>query len=248
MPNWDSNDPREFGWSEDFRGFVPFVYHGLSFPQGVHPLVAPIFTEALTRLRAAGVSWPPARVGLGAGMWGQEYRSIAGSSVKSFHWFGIAIDVLAPWNPRGASSPDPSPYRLPDRTSALVGPLGLLWGGSPRFGSNPDRMHLECHLSPLEISGRPWPGTPAAGAGHPFPLPADWYFGPRAGPNESISGQVPSDAKWRPYLALAQVKLRVIADGYYGPTTAAAVIGWQTRHGLAADGLIGARTWASLAP
>lgn len=248
MPDFASNDPREFGWSLDFRGFVPFVDHGLSFPQGVHPLVAQVFAAALSRLRADGLGWPAANVGLGAGCWGQENRTIAGSSTQSFHSFGLAIDVFAPHNPAGVSNPSPSPYRLPDNTSALVEPLGVLWGGSPRFGDHPDRMHLEIHLSPAELSAvRGVP--PARGSQeHPFPLPESYYYGPLAGPARSISGNFRTDGPYRAGLALAQARLGVTADGYFGPLTMLAARVWQERHALVADGLIGRRTWDSLFP
>jgi GH24 family phage-related lysozyme (muramidase) len=36
------------------------------------------------------------------------------------------------------------------------------------------------------------------------------------------------------------------ADGSFGPVTDAATKAWQARHGLAADGIVGARTWATL--
>jgi hypothetical protein len=35
-------------------------------------------------------------------------------------------------------------------------------------------------------------------------------------------------------------------DGAYGPLTAAAVKTWQAKHGLTADGVVGAKTWAKL--
>lgn len=243
MPNWDSNDPREFGWQASFRGFVRFTYRGLSFPQGVHPLVAPTFRIALDRLTAHGLALPLPSVGLAAGMWGQEDRNISGTETPSFHSFGLAIDVCAPWNPAGIANPSPSKYRLPDDTSALVEPLGLLWGGSPRFGSRPDRMHLECHLSPQEIGG-----VAARPASNLFPLPAGYYYGPLYGPSSSISGSYRTDGPYRPGLEAAQQRLGTVSDGFYGPMTAAATRSWQRSHHLKVDGLIGAATWASLFP
>ena len=242
MPNWDSNDPREFGWSLSFRGFVPFVWRGYLFPQGVHPLAERIFATALDRLAAAGLQFPPHSEGLQAGMWGQEDRPVVGGTAISFHQYGLAIDVCAPWNPRLEFNPPASPYRLPDNTCQIVEPLGLLWGGSPRFGDQPDRMHLEVHLSPAEISLAPMHGIDS------FPLPTGWYFGPYFGPEQSVSGDGVNDAQYRPGLAHAQARLGVTPDGYYGPLTAAATRSWQLAHHLGVNGLIGAHTWSSLFP
>lgn len=248
MPNFDSNDPREFGWSLSFRGFVPFVYHGHSFPQGVHPAVVGVFTRALDRLTSSGLVLAPLSMGLAAGMWGQEDRTIKGGSTPSFHAYGLAIDVNAPWNGWGVTNPAPSPYRLADNTSALVEPLGILWGGSVRFGDRPDRMHLECHMSPAEL-GRPTPPTlPPPRGGLRFPLPAGYYYGPLSGPTTSISGAGPADGPYRPGLETAQRRLGTTADGLYGPLTALAARTWQRRHGLQDDGLIGVLTWTSLFP
>lgn len=243
MPDFDSNDPREFGWYTSFRGFVAFTYQGLSFPQGVHPLAAPPFRIALDRLVAHGLVLPSPRIGLEAGMWGQEDRNIAGTETPSFHSFGLAIDVCAPWNPAGVANPSPSPHRLPDETSDLVEPLGILWGGSPRFGNRPDRMHLELHLSPRELGG-----LSTMPPHRPFPLPAGYYYGPLAGPSSSISGAYRTDGPYRPGLEEAQRRLGTNADGLYGPMTAAATRSWQLAHHLTADGLIGLQTWLSLFP
>lgn len=242
MPNWSSNDPREFGWSLSFRGFVPFVWRGYLFPQGVHPAVAGLFSTALDRLAAAGLQFPSHSLGRDAGMWGQEDRLVKDGSFISFHQYGLALDVAAPWNPWLDPNPPASPYRLPDNTSQLVEPLGLLWGGSPRFGDRPDRMHLEVHFSPAEISTAPIHGSLV------FPLPAGWYYGPYSGPEQSVSGQGVNDEYYRPGLRLAQTALRVTADGLYGPLTAAAARTWQSAHHLVVDGLIGAHTWSSLFP
>lgn len=252
MPNFDSNDPREFGASLAFRAFVPFVYQGRLFPQGVHPACVGVFQRALARLQAAGLELPPSSMGLAGGFWGQEDRMTKSGDAISFHQFGYAIDVAAPWNPWRVKNPPASPYRLPDNTSALLEPLGLLWGGSPRWGDNCDRMHLENHNTPAELGAYPplhspgpphvpvTPGVPA------FPLPFGYYYGPYSGPAQSISGQGIHDGPYRAGLALAQGKLRVTADGLYGPHTAAAATSWQAAHHLVADGLIGPLTWRSL--
>lgn len=246
MPNWDSNSPTEFGWDPAFSGWVPFVFRGHSFPQGVHPLVVGLFTSALNVLCARGLELPPVSMGLAAGMWGAEDRPIAGTTTRSFHSYGLALDVAAPWNGQGLFDPASSPYRLHDNTSALVEPFGILWGGSQRFAPKYDRMHLEVHLSPDEVRQRQGPGH--GGGTAPFPLPKGYYYGPYEGPAESISGSARTDGPYRAGLEAAQHKLGTNPDGFYGPMTAAAARSWQRAHHLVADGLIGPATWASLFP
>jgi hypothetical protein len=220
----------------------PFSFRGHDFAGGVHPLAAPIFTEALRRLVDVGGLVLPDGPSTVSGNWGYEARGIIGSpTVKSFHAYAIALDVAAPWNPLGVANPPASPHRLPDNTDQLVRPLGILWGGAPEFSARYDRMHLELHLAPSEIGG----AVPPVAA-HPFPLPTGWYYGPASGPMESVSGTFPGDAPYRPGLKAAQHALGTPSDGLYGPNTARAARTYQAAHGLQADGLIGALTWASL--
>jgi hypothetical protein len=80
----------------------------------------------------------------------------------------------------------------------------------------------------------------------PFPLPAGSYFGPVDGPPESVSGYYShrSDlAKWQ-----ARIGLGLVADGLYGPATAASAKVFQHGHGLDPDGLIGRDTWDAAWP
>jgi peptidoglycan hydrolase-like protein with peptidoglycan-binding domain len=245
MPHFASQRPDEFGWRLGRAAtIVPFTYDGHPFPSGVAAGTERIWTTALDRLCAQpGFTLPPSR-GLDAGMWGFHDRRKAGGSGWSFHAYGLALDVAAPWNPYGSRRPAAHPHRLPTNTGELVRDLGLLWGAE--FD---DWMHLELHLSPEETAAV----VAAHGAGNPresrdggFPLPDGWYFGPRSGPDRSVSNLVNERPAWVAALARVQVVLGVPADGRYGPVTAAAARAWQAAHGLQADGLIGARTWARM--
>lgn len=245
MAYFDSNDPSEFGWHLGTDGIVPFEYQGHPFPSGVQELLVPIFTELLDRLCAQPGFELHTGDGLGDGFWGYEDRNVTGGLTKSFHASGNAIDVNAPWNPYGVATPASSRWRVPMNASAIAEPLGLLWGGGPRWGTHRDWMHFENHNSPGQAAAMGHGGiTP--GPAHPFPLPSGDYYGPFSGPAESISGYAGSDARWQPGLRVAQIRLGVAADGLYGPLTAAAVRRWQTNHGLAVDGLLGPATWRSL--
>ena len=50
-----------------------------------------------------------------------------------------------------------------------------------------------------------------------------------------------------PAVRYLQQRLRVHADGVYGPRTQRAVLDFQRSHHLRVDGVVGARTWRTLA-
>lgn len=245
MPNFGDQNPGSWGWPRcGDQSFERFSYHGHDFPAGIVAGHGPYWTQALDILCAQPGFRLPDSTGLDAGCWGQECRPIAGSDRWSFHAYGLALDIAAPWNPRGANPPASSPHRLPANTGVLLRPLGIEWGGD--WSGTVDCMHIESHLTPGELGA--WLGRDQPAPGSSFPLPAGWYFGPYEGPQQSISGSGRNDSQWRPFLARAQARLGVAADGYYGPNTRAAARAWQASHGLRVDGLIGPDTWASLAP
>lgn len=242
MPHLDSNDPASFGWHDPPTAVVPFVYAGHSFPQGLHPLAVDVFTEALDRICHQPGFQLHTGSGLGDGMWGYESRNVVGGSKsRSFHAYAIALDVNAPWNGYGQSRPPDTPWRMPADTSALVEPLGLLWGGGPRWGAHRDWMHLELHLSPAELQPAPPPakGKPA------WRLGAGWSYGERSVGRVATTGPASSPADLA-IVRWAQSRVGTPPDGFYGPRTAMAVRYYQAGHGLVADGLLGPRTYARL--
>lgn len=90
----------------------------------------------------------------------------------------------------------------------------------------------------------PPPPAPPAQVAPPFPLPAGWYFGPRSGPRESVSGYYGH----RESLRVWQTQMRrrgwtLDADGLYGPVTAKVARAFQAEKGLGVDEFIGAETW-----
>jgi peptidoglycan hydrolase-like protein with peptidoglycan-binding domain len=99
---------------------------------------------------------------------------------------------------------------------------------------------------------KPQPPVPGPAAyAPPFPLPRGWYFGPKSGPRESVSGY----HSHREDLRRWQQRMRdrgwqIDVDGLYGPGTASVAGKFQAEKGLSVDGLIGAQTWAAawLAP
>lgn len=224
---------------------MPFIFDGHSFPGGIAYGTGGHFARALDILCAQpGFALPSSR-SLDAGMWGYEDRRISGTDRYSFHAYGLALDIAAPWNPRGRT-PARTMHRLPANTGDLLRHLGFEWGGdwSPE---SQDWMHIELHLTPDELGENVpnLPASPAPSSAGSFPLPAGCYYGPYEGPAESISGSGRDDEQWRSGLMTAQQRLGVTADGYYGPDTAAATRAWQSAHSLEVDGLIGPLTWSS---
>lgn len=239
-----SVDPASFGWQRGAAArIVRYSYAGHSFPQGVAAGTEGLWTRALGILCAQPGFRLPESTGLDAGMWGYADRVIAGTSTWSWHAYGLAVDIAAPWNPQGQRGRGASPHSLPGDTGRLLSPLRIVWGGD--WIGQPDRMHLEIHATPAQVAALAGGHEPPA-TGTPYPLPAGYYYGPRSGPVRCISGQLPSDAPYRPGLARAQGVLRVDTDGRWGPVTDQSCRTWQAAHGLTADGLIGPITWASL--
>ena len=244
MPHFDASDARSFGWPYPPTDIVPFSFRGRDFPGGVSRRLVPVFTEALSRICATPgfqLHPPPATV---AGTWGYEDRQTVSGSGLSFHATGNAIDINAPWNGYGSSVPEATPFRLPPNTSELVEPLGLLWGGGPRWGSHRDWMHLENHNSPDELQPA-LPQHPAAGS---IPLPPGHFYGPASAGQGSVHGGTAVRTPDMGWIERIQRRVSVLADGSYGPNTMRAVARWQLSRGLPADGLVGPVTWSRMFP
>ncbi len=77
-----------------------------------------------------------------------------------------------------------------------------------------------------------------------FPLPAGHYFGPKTGPDSSVSGYY----SHREHLRIWQKRMQkrgwtIKADGLWGPKTEKVAKQFQAEKGLDVDGLIGIDTW-----
>lgn len=85
---------------------------------------------------------------------------------------------------------------------------------------------------------------PSAPKAPKFPLPAGSYFGPKSGPNSSVSGYY----SHREHLRTWQKRMRkrgwtLKADGLFGGVTARVAKAFQKDKGLSQDSLIGPATW-----
>lgn len=80
---------------------------------------------------------------------------------------------------------------------------------------------------------------------HLFALPDGFYYGPRSGPENSISCQVGEPADWINGLKRWQRAAGVAVTGVYDTATAARAKDLQRAAGFSlVDGVIGAKTWA----
>lgn len=142
--------PAQIGWGGQFDPevdrslLVPLVVDGVAFPNGVHKLVEPLFRELLRRilpLIPGGLQSP--------GCWGYNAASKSSGGGRSFHTYGLAIDVNAPSNPMNGRRAD-NEFRIPDEVGAIANELGFEWGGN--WSSPIDWMHFDYHGSPAEAA------------------------------------------------------------------------------------------------
>lgn len=118
----------------------------------------------------------------------------------------------------------------------------------PRFGwfqtSASDPVHFE--YAATRDPSAPQAVRPAVLLAPTFPLPVGWYFGPKRGPRQSVSGFFGN----REHLATWQNRMgqrgwKITADGLYGRQTAKIAAAFQAEKGLTVDRLIGPATWAA---
>lgn len=128
-----------------------------------------------------------------------------------------------------------------------------------------ERATAEGHYT-AGVDGIPGPGTQAAARVYgwesngalpapAFPLPIGWYFGPKSGPKQSVSGYYPDSGTSNSYSRRAALKQwqqrmkdrgwNIDPDGLYGPNTAAVTVAFQKEKGLTVDAAIGPETWAA---
>lgn len=160
MTFFGNYDPASFGWTFD-NGAIPFRYNNVPFPQGVaNADVSKIFTRILDLI----VPRMRDTLGVNHDCWGYEPRDVIGQpGTKSFHGYGIAIDVNATTNGQTTMPMGLSTTTLPLNTGAIIHPLGAEWGGDWTASSPRDPMHIEIHLSPAEahdIAGSLGPVNP----------------------------------------------------------------------------------------
>ncbi|NYD78780.1 peptidoglycan-binding protein [Arthrobacter cupressi] len=169
--------------------------------------------------------------------WGYNFRKISGSTSYSNHASGTAIDVNAPEHFLGASGTF-SAAQVRAIRSILSACDGVVrWGGD--YSNRKDEMHFEL------VRG---PGDPAVAA-----------LARKLGGGSSTPPPAPSGPTWRVvrrgkqgyYVTALQRLLRqhgrpLTIDGVFGSGTEAQVVAFQKSRGLAADGVVGVKTWTAL--
>ena len=138
--------PAAFGWAAcdpmaDRSLLVPLTHSGVEFAGRVHRDVHGLFTallDELVPLIPGGLMTP--------GCWGFSASSVTVGGSRSFHTYGVAIDLNAPANPMYARARPTGAHALPPAASAVARKYGCEWGGDWSYPQ--DWMHIECHLPP----------------------------------------------------------------------------------------------------
>lgn len=139
--------PAALGWGgaldpmNDPSLLVPLSYNGVEFAGKVHRDVVGVFTRLLERL----VPLIPGGL-MSPGCWGFSASSVTVGGTRSFHTYGIAIDVNAPANPMYAPTRPSGLHAIPAAASGIARELGCEYGGD--WSVPQDWMHFECHLAP----------------------------------------------------------------------------------------------------
>ena len=91
------------------------------------------------------------------------------------------------------------------------------------------------------------PVTPAGTKAPVFPLPKGYYFGPKTGPKESVSGYYSHSADYKKFqVRLQQLGYPIAADGHYDVGKDDAVVDkFQYEHHLVRDKRVGPVTWST---
>ncbi len=171
--------------------------------------------------------------------WGHAYRPIRGGSTLSNHSSGTALDLNAPRHPLGSSGTF-SAAQVRSIRSILDACGGVVrWGGD--YSVRKDEMHVEMNVRP----GDPRIAALVAKIGGTTPPPA-----PPAPPAATWSTVRRGSDGFRVVAIQHLLRHRahsVTVDGAFGPATERAVIAFQGTQRLAADGVVGPKTWTSLA-
>lgn len=149
-PTPSNTSGQNWGAAGDSRNMVTVTAAGCRFT--VHRLAANNFVGFVNDL-ARNLGYRPAAIG------GFNDRNIAGTSTKSNHAWGLAIDIDAGRNPY-YSSGSGGPYALP-RPPAIIQlarKWGLGWGGE--WNNSKDYMHFEVIGAPSSAGYGDVKGTP----------------------------------------------------------------------------------------
>src|SRR6476620_4046291 len=218
------------GWPAGSTSQIPvsgLTVGGVTFPAGVrsgqvHTILAYVAGRFDREVEAL----------VKGGCWGHSYRPISGSTTLSNHSSGTAIDLNAPRHPLGRSGTFTATQRSHIR-SILNSCNGVVrWGGD--YSGRKDEMHFKINVRPGDARLAALAKRIAGGGGAPAPAPIAWTTVERGASGFRVTAI---------QHLLRQHGYSLTVDGAFGPTTQSRVVTFQRARGLAADGVVGPRTW-----
>jgi hypothetical protein len=221
------------GWSAGSSSVVPLSTLSVgaaTFPAGVrrgdvHVVLGYVARRFDREVEALVKGW----------CWGHSYRVISSSTSLSNHSSGTAIDLNAPRHPLGRSGTFSATQRSHIR-SILNSCNGVVrWGGD--YSGRKDEMHFEINVRPGDPRLAALAKRIGGGGGTPAPAPIAWTTVKRGASGFRVTAI---------QHLLRQRGYSLAVDGSFGPTTQNRVFAFQRAKGLAADGVVGSRTWSAL--
>jgi peptidoglycan hydrolase-like protein with peptidoglycan-binding domain len=182
-----------------------------------------------------------------------DHRRVNATYHKSDHWdvgYNLPWDVVIP-RARQLAAVTPSP--TPTGTFYVVKAGDTLTSIARRFKTtvaalaaangikDPSSIKVGQRIKIVVAGGSTPPKTGVIGA---FPYPSDHYFSTPATSPRNHSGAWLVDQK---YVRMIQQEVGATIDGHYGTGTRSKVIAYQTKYGLARDGVVGPVTWRRMA-
>lgn len=137
--------PASFGWAErdptrDSSLLVPLTHSGVAFGS-THRDAAGLFAAVLDELV---LLIPGGLVAGQCGCYNPDSVTVGGD--RSFHTWGIAIDVNWGSNPMYQKDRPTGLHAVPPAAGEIARRYGCEWGGDWTYPQ--DWMHIECHLPP----------------------------------------------------------------------------------------------------
>jgi hypothetical protein len=195
-----SQDPSTFGWTRGSANQVPYEWHGMKTLAATG--TAPLWTGLLDTLN------PMISGGIVNMEIFDDRQNVNNPSMASFHAYGLAADVNAPYNPNGTSNVGKSGQYVIPYPGALdvAARYGMEW----LYDADP--MHFEIHVSPSQIGadgaitlGSAGSFGATAGLNTVDPIVDFGVMNMARGTAEQVGALPPGDAieRWRPLYTTA---------------------------------------------